>query len=381
MTYTAKQRGADTCSSPAPRPVVNRTFEGIVLSPEASLSPDTTSNSRPLTRKRRAEISPVIDQPGTGAVVQLKSSKLAHSQLRGFTQPVSKTFGPHDTLAGAASKNTPAAVDDDCTEWWAAYSGCSLDSSAVLQAALTPNAAADCGFQLANVVEAVRTGCKVPLPYSHGLPASLQASAHAAIVTQHIRKHMASQLDDIDNSAVWLRHLEQVRCQTEANPKQGKLAVALDAATPQHTADDAAANPLSLHTALAVPSSRQEDAKRDLDGPHREQSSVLHRHQHCLQGSPAGSYSMHTSGSIRPPWDSSSQGTQSIKRSVSIERPEEACGGHTDSPQAMHRLLASMKQPFVGAAHRSIKKVNADYRSHVEYKRQSGYMQSASDLH
>lgn len=173
--------GADTCSSPAPRPVVNRTFEGIVLSPEASLSPDTTSNSRPLTRKRRAEISPVIDQPGalhmqaclsylapldaspccawsaclvwslqpddagTGAVVQLKSSKLAHSQLRGFTQPVSKTFGPHDTLAGAASKNTPAAVDDDCTEWWAAYSGCSLDSSAVLQAALTPNAAADCG--------------------------------------------------------------------------------------------------------------------------------------------------------------------------------------------------------------------------------------------
>lgn len=56
--------GADTCNSPAPRPVVNRTFEGIVLSPEASLSPDTTSNSRPLTRKRRAEISPVIDQPG-----------------------------------------------------------------------------------------------------------------------------------------------------------------------------------------------------------------------------------------------------------------------------------------------------------------------------
>lgn len=150
---------------------------------------------------------------------------------------------------------------------------------------------------------------------------------------------MASQLDDIDNSAVWLRHLEQVRCQTEANPKQGKLAVALDAATPQHTADDAAANPLSLHTALAVPSSRQEDAKCDLDGPHRQQSSVLHRHQHCLQGSPAGSYSMHTSGSSRPPWDSSSQGTQSIKRSVSIGRPEEACGGHTDSPQAMHRFV------------------------------------------
>ena len=84
------------------------------------------------------------DDAGTGAVVQPKSSKLA--QLRGYTQPVSKTFGPHDTLAGAASKNTPAAVDDDCTEWWAAYSGCSLDSSAVLQAALTPNAAADsCG--------------------------------------------------------------------------------------------------------------------------------------------------------------------------------------------------------------------------------------------
>ena len=56
--------GTHTCSSPVPCLVVNRTFEGIVLSPEASVSPDTTSNSRPLTRKRRAETSPVIDQPG-----------------------------------------------------------------------------------------------------------------------------------------------------------------------------------------------------------------------------------------------------------------------------------------------------------------------------
>ncbi len=40
-----------------------------------------------------------------------------------------------------------------------------------------------------------------------------------------------------------------------------------------------------------------------------------------------------------------------------------------------------MKRPFIGAAHRSIKKVNADYRSHVEYRQQSGYMQYASDLH
>ncbi len=305
------------------------------------------------------------------------------------------------------------------------------------------------GFQLANVVEAVRAGCKVPLPNSHGLPAALQASAHAAPVTQHICKHMARQLAGIRNSAVWLRHLEQVRCHTEActpadgsalpacKPKQGKLPVALDAATPQHTADNkgtaspgklqpvaasqignatrhlnanlavtavpssastgiaakagavsdatghphqpaaatcckidthhcearshsqqhgpcaartasrleplatpfTAANLLSLHTAPAVPSSRQEDAKSGLDGTHRQQSSVLYRHQHCLQESPAGSYSMQTSGSSRPPWDSSSQGTQSIKRSVSIGRLEDACGGDTDSPQAMHRFV------------------------------------------
>lgn len=56
--------GNRTCSSPVPCKLVNRTFEGIVLLPEALVSPDTMSNSRPLTRKRRAETSPVIDQPG-----------------------------------------------------------------------------------------------------------------------------------------------------------------------------------------------------------------------------------------------------------------------------------------------------------------------------
>ncbi len=53
--------GTRTWSSPARCPVVKRTFEGIILSPEASVSP---SNGGPLTRKRRAETSPVIDQPG-----------------------------------------------------------------------------------------------------------------------------------------------------------------------------------------------------------------------------------------------------------------------------------------------------------------------------
>jgi len=56
--------GTQACSSPIPCLVVNRTFEGIVLFPVDSLSPDTTSNSRPLTRKRRAEPTPVVDQPG-----------------------------------------------------------------------------------------------------------------------------------------------------------------------------------------------------------------------------------------------------------------------------------------------------------------------------
>ncbi|KAL0040021.1 hypothetical protein WJX79_002953 [Trebouxia sp. C0005] len=323
-----------TCSSPVPCKLVNRTFEGIVLLPEALVSPDTMSNSRPLTRKRRAETSPVIDQPGTVAVVQPKSSKRAHPQLHGYTSPVSKTFGPQDTLNGAVPKNTPTASGHD-------YSKCSLDCSAVLQAALTlkpANVAADPrGFQMATAVEAVMAGCKVPMPNSHGLPAVLQARSHAAPVAQQIRKHIARQLASISHSAVWLRHLEQVRCRTPActpadgfalpacNPKQGRFPVALDMATLQHTADN--------------------------------------------------------KGSSRPPWDSSSQGTQSIKRSVSIGRLEDAGGGDTDSPQAVHRLLASMKRPFVGAAHRSIKKINADYRSHVEYRQQSGYMQCASDLH
>ncbi len=56
--------GTHACSSPVPCLVVNRTFEGIALFPEDLLSPDTTINSRPLTRKRKAETSPVIDQPG-----------------------------------------------------------------------------------------------------------------------------------------------------------------------------------------------------------------------------------------------------------------------------------------------------------------------------
>ncbi|DBA82421.1 TPA: hypothetical protein ACH3X2_000663 [Trebouxia sp. C0005] len=382
MTHTAKQRGQPlfqrnrTCSSPVPCKLVNRTFEGIVLLPEALVSPDTMSNSRPLTRKRRAETSPVIDQPGTVAVVQPKSSKRAHPQLHGYTSPVSKTFGPQDTLNGAVPKNTPTASGHD-------YSKCSLDCSAVLQAALTlkpANVAADPrGFQMATAVEAVMAGCKVPMPNSHGLPAVLQARSHAAPVAQQIRKHIARQLASISHSAVWLRHLEQVRCRTPActpadgfalpacNPKQGRFPVALDMATLQHTADNKA------------PTSRQEDAASGMNGTHRKQSSVLPGHQRCLQESPIGS--MLTSGSSRPPWDSSSQGTQSIKRSVSIGRLEDAGGGDTDSPQAVHRLLASMKRPFVGAAHRSIKKINADYRSHVEYRQQSGYMQCASDLH
>ena len=327
------------------------------------------------------------------------------------------------------------------------------------------------GFQLANVVEAVRAGCKLPLPYSHGLPAALQASAHAAPVTHQICKHMARQLAGICDSAVWLRHLEQVSSHTQActptdgsappacNPKQGKLPVALDTATPQRTADnqgaaslvklqpvtasqDAASpvklqplasqvgnaathlngnlavtavpssasagiaakagvvadatgqlphqpaaaacckndihrceahlpsqqqgpcaaraasrleppaapltavdsrvdssNLFSLHTAPAAPSSKQEDAKSGLNGTHRRQSSILYRHQHCLRERPAGSYSMKTSGSSRPPWDSSSQGTQSVKCSASIGKVEDAGGGDTDSPQAVCRSV------------------------------------------
>lgn len=98
-----------------------------------------------------------------------------------------------------------------------------------------------------------------------------------------------------------------------------------------------AAHFLSLHIAPAAPTSRQEDAASGMNGTHRKQSSVLPGHQRCLQESPIGS--MLTSGSSRPPWDSSSQGTQSIKRSVSIGRLEDAGGGDTDSPQAVHRLV------------------------------------------
>ncbi len=228
---------------------------------------------------------------------------------------------------------------------------------------------------------------------------------------------MAKRLAGISNSAVWLQHLEQVHCHTKA-------CTLVDAATPQHTADNkgtaspvklqlvaarqvgnatrhlsaspaitrpplasaciaakatvsdatghphqsvvaccnidthhcearsqqqgtcvaraashleplaapfTAANLLSLHTAPAVSSSRQEVAKSGLGD--------VHRHQHGSQNSPAGSYSMQTSGSSRPPWDSSSQGTQSLKCSVSIGRPEDASGGDTDSPHAVHRSV------------------------------------------
>ena len=101
------------------------------------------------------------------------------------------------------------------------------------------------GFQLANVVEAVMAGCKVPLPYSHGLPAAVQASANAAPVTQHIRKHMARQLADIRSDAIWQWHLEQVRCHTEA-------CTPADAATPQHTADNkGTASPVKLQHVVA----------------------------------------------------------------------------------------------------------------------------------
>ncbi len=106
------------------------------------------------------------DDAGTGAVVQPKSSKLAHPQLRGYTLPVSKTFGPHDTLAGAVSKNTPTASGHDCREWWAAYSRCSLDSSAVLQAALTrkpANVAADPRGKCLTLRLPQRTSLFVPL--------------------------------------------------------------------------------------------------------------------------------------------------------------------------------------------------------------------------
>jgi len=83
-------------------------------------------------------------------------------------------------------------------------------------------------------------GCKVPLPYSRGLPAAVQASATATPVTQHIRKHMARQLADIRSDAIWQRHLEQVRCHTEA-------CTPADAATPQHTADNkGTASPVKL---------------------------------------------------------------------------------------------------------------------------------------
>jgi len=54
------------------------------------------------------------DDTGTGAVVQPKSSKLAHPQLHGYTLPVSKSFGPHDTLPGAVPKDTSRASGHDC---------------------------------------------------------------------------------------------------------------------------------------------------------------------------------------------------------------------------------------------------------------------------
>jgi len=99
------------------------------------------------------------------------------------------------------------------------------------------------GFQLANVVEAVMAGCKVPLPYSRGLPAAVQASATATPVTQHIRKHMARQLADICSDPIWQRHLEQV-CHTEA-------CAPADAAAPQHIADNKGnASPVKLSLLL-----------------------------------------------------------------------------------------------------------------------------------
>ena len=110
---------------------------------------------------------------------------------------------------------------------------------------LSQNRVLHSGFQLANVVEVVMAGCKVPLPYSHGLPAAVQASANAAPVTQHIRKHMARQLADIRSDAIWQRHLEQVSCHTEA-------CTPADAATPQHTADNkGTASPVKLQPVAA----------------------------------------------------------------------------------------------------------------------------------
>ncbi|KAL0033445.1 hypothetical protein WJX77_009681 [Trebouxia sp. C0004] len=435
MTYIAKQRGTHACSSPVPC-LVNRTFEGIVLFPADLLSPDNILNSRPLTRKRKAETSPVTDQPGVqpddrgSGAVQPKSSKLAHLQLHGHTPfvvalPVSRSFGPHSSLPGTVSKDSPTASGHDCREWWTAFSriptgkyrggkACTLANGSAspackpkqgkLPLALdtgTPQGTAD-NRGAASPVElqpvAASQGAASPVelqpvaasqvgnattyldanPAVEAVPSSpcthiaAKTGAAAADATGHLPHHQAAPAccnNDIHHCEAHLQSQNQ-------GPRAARSASRLEAPAAPLTA----ANLFSLHTALAAPSSKRDDAKHGLNGTHRQQSSILHRHHHCLRQPPAGSYSMQTSGSSRPPWDSSSQGTHSVKRSASMGQVEDAGGGDTDSPQAVLRLVASMKRPFIGAAHRSVKKVNADYRSHVEYRRQSGYMQGASDL-
>jgi len=165
----------------------------------------------------------------------------------------------------------------------------------------------------------------VPSSASAGIAAKAGAAADATGQLPHQPAAAACCKNDIQHCEARSQSQQQGPCAARAASRLEPPAAPLTAA-----------NLFALHTAPAAPSSKQEDAKGGLNGTHRQHSSILYRHQHCLRERPAGSYSMQTSGSSRPPWDSSSQGTQSIKRSASIGQVVDAGGGIL----ILHRLCS-----------------------------------------
>ncbi|KAL3142809.1 hypothetical protein ABBQ38_003108 [Trebouxia sp. C0009 RCD-2024] len=149
-----------------------RTFEGIVLSPRALLSPDGKLHSRPFTRKRKAESPPSDD---TGRNVQAEPCKYAEADLP------TETRG--ERRIGLSCQPPVAAIippkEPNTDEWWTALGNSSLDVSAILQRAFFKphtgtEAAKQDGFRLADMVTSVSASCGLSCSAIWSAPAQQQ---------------------------------------------------------------------------------------------------------------------------------------------------------------------------------------------------------------
>ncbi|KAL3152012.1 hypothetical protein ABBQ32_001130 [Trebouxia sp. C0010 RCD-2024] len=146
-----------------------RSFEGIILSPHALLSPDGKLHSRPFTRKRKAA------SPPSGRNMQAEICKYAEANLPMETKG-ERRIGLSGQLPLAA---TVPPKEPNKDEWWTTLGHSSLDVSAILQRAF-PKAhtgsevAKQDGFKLADMVTAVSASCGLPRSAIWSAPAQRQ---------------------------------------------------------------------------------------------------------------------------------------------------------------------------------------------------------------